>query len=411
MRSFRRVAAYLLAFGACVLGPNLGWAETSPASGFSGDSVRIGVLTDTTGPFTENTGEGSITAARMAIEDFGGSVLGRKIELLTADHQNKTDIASGIAREWFDRQNVRVVVDLINSSVALAVMNIARDKNRIAIVAGSGSTRISNENCNPVTFQWAYDSYASANTTARALVASGARKWFFITADYAFGHSMEKDTTEIVRAAGGEVVGSVRHPLNTSDFGSYILAAQQSGADVVALANAAADTVNSVKQAAEFGLPAKQKLIGLIMAINDVNAIGLETTQGMYLTESFYWDRDEATRAFSRRYFAKRNRMPNMVQAAIYSAVTHYLNAVQTSGTDETGTVIAKMRATHINDMFVANGRIREDGIVLHNMYLMRVKAPADVKYPWDYMRVEGVVPGEDAFAPLSASRCPLAHP
>ena len=375
-------------------------------AGDAEETLRIGVLTDLSGPFAENTGEGSILAARMAIADFGGKALGRRIELVTADHQNKPDVASAIAREWFDQRQVKLVADLINSSVALAVMNVARDKNRIAIVAGAGSTRVSNENCNAVTFQWAYDSYASANTSARALLAEGAKKWFFITADYAFGRSIEQDTTTIVKANGGEVVGSVKHPLNTSDFSSYILTAQQSGADVIALANAGADTVNAIKTAAEFGV--KQKMIGLIMAINDVNAIGQETAHGLYMTESFYWDRDDGARAFSRRYFEQRKRMPNMVQAAIYSAVTHYLKAVEAAGSDETGAVITKMKETPIDDIFVHGGRIREDGVVLHPMYLMQVKLRDESKAPWDLLRIVGVVPGEAAFAPLSASRCPL---
>ena len=372
------------------------------------DGVKIGVLTDMTGQFADNTGAGSVTAAQLAIEDFGGSVLGRKVELVSADHQNKPDIASARAREWFDQQGVDTITELVNSAVAIAVMKVAADKKRVAMVMGSGSTRITGEDCTPYSSQWAYNSYATANTAAKALIDAGKDSWFFITADYAYGQSTEQDASTIIKRLGGKVVGSVKHPLNAPDFASYLLAAQASGAKVVVLASAGADTVNAVKQAREFGLTGAVTFVSPSMVINEVHGLGLDAAQGMYLTEGFYWDANDATRAFAQRFLARANKMPNMAQAAMYAAVTHYLRAVQAAGTKDADAVMARMRATPVSDPLTANGRLRADGTMVHDMTLFQVKPPAQSQKPWDYMAARVTVPGDQAFAPLSASRCPL---
>jgi branched-chain amino acid transport system substrate-binding protein len=332
------------------------------------------------------------------------------VQLVYADHQNKADIAATKAREWFDRDKVDAILDVAASGPALAVAPVAKEKNRIAVFSGPGSVRLTNEACTAVTVHYAYDTYALANSTARAVVEKGGNSWFFLTADYTFGATLEKDATDVVTANGGKVLGSVRHPLNASDFSAFLLRAQTSGAKVVGLANAGGDTINAIKGAHEFQLTkdGKQSLAGLLVYINDVHTLGLDAAQGMLLTTAFYWDRNDESRKWARRFFEKTKKMPNMSQAGLYSSVLHYLKAVDAAGTDETGAVMARMKQMPINDMFATNGRIREDGRMVHDMYLYQVKKPADSKYPWDYYRQVAVVPGDKAFQPLSASACPL---
>jgi branched-chain amino acid transport system substrate-binding protein len=371
--------------------------------------VKIGVLTDLSGTYSDLAGPGSVLATKMAIDDFiAREKPSFKIELVSADHQNKGDISANKAREWFEREKVDVVSDLVTTSTALAVMKIAKEKNRIAIVNGAASTRITNEDCNDVTVHYTYDTFAVANGTAKAVVKQGGKSWFFLTADYAFGHSLEKDATEVVVANGGKVLGAVRHPFPGSDFSSFLLKAQASGAQVIGLANAGTDTTNSIKQAAEFGITPKQSLAGLLMFITDVHSLGLKTAQSMYLTEGFYWDLNDDTRAFSKRFFAQHKRNPTMVQAGQYSSTMHYLKAVKAANSDDTAKVMAQMKKTPINDFFARNGHIREDGRMVHDMYLFQVKKPDESKYPWDYYNVRQTIPAAEAFQPLSASKCPL---
>jgi branched-chain amino acid transport system substrate-binding protein len=371
--------------------------------------VRIGVLTDLSGAYSDIAGKGTLIATQMAIDDFlAKEKPSFKIEMVSADHQNKGDIAANKAREWFEKGGVDVVSELVTTSVALAVQKIAKEKNRIALVSGAASTRVTNEDCNDVTVHWTYDTYAVANGTAKAVTQGGGKKWFFLTADYAFGHSLEKDAMAVVKANGGEVVGAVRHPFPGSDFSSFLLKAQSSGAQVIDLANAGADTINSIKQAAEFGITPKQSLAGLLMFITDVHSLGLKVTQSMYLTEGFYWNLNDDTRAWSKRFFDQHKRMPTMVQAGQYSSVWHYLKAVKAVGGDDTTKVMAKMKATPVNDFFAKNGSIRADGRMVHDMYLLQVKKPAESTTPWDYYNVRATIPAAEAFQPLSASTCPL---
>ena len=371
--------------------------------------VKMGMLEDMSSIYADITGVGAVTAAKMAVEDFGGKVLGKPIEVIAADHLNKADIASAMAREWFNNQHVDALMDVAASATALAAIEVAKSNNKIVVLNGPGATRITNEACTPVSIHYTYDNYALAHGTGAAVVNAGYDTWFLLTADYAFGHDLEQITAAFVRAGGGRVLGSVRVPINTLDFSSALLQAQASKAKVVGLANAGADTTNSIKQAAEFGIVrGGQKLAGLLVFINDVNTLGLEAAQGMLLTNAFYWDRNEESRAWSRRYFQRMNKMPNMTQAGIYSATTHYLKAVQAAGTDETQAVMEKMRSTPINDFFAKNGYIRSDGRMVHDMYLYEVKKPAQSKEAWDYYTLVATIPAEQAFQPLSASKCPL---
>ncbi|MBI5900550.1 MAG: ABC transporter substrate-binding protein [Rhodocyclales bacterium] len=375
----------------------------------SDNAVRIGVLTDMSGAYSDLSGAGAVEAAKMAIEDFKAKEKpGFAVELVSADHQNKADLSSNKAREWFDRDKVDVITELVTTSTALAVMKVAKEKNKLALISGAASTRITNEDCNDVTVHWTYDTYAVANGTAKAVVQQGGKSWYFITADYAFGHSLEKDSSGVVQANGGKVLGAVRHPFPGADFSSFLLKAQSSGAQVIGLANAGTDTMNSIKQAAEFGVTPKQSLAGLLMFITDIHALGLKTTQNMYLTEGFYWDLDAETRAWSKRYFERMKKMPTMIQAGMYSAVSHYLKAVKAVNSDDTQKVMAQMKKTPVNDFFARNGRIRDDGRMVHDMYLMHVKKPDDSKYAWDYYTVKQTIPAAEAFQPLSVSRCPL---
>ena len=371
--------------------------------------VKIGVLTDLSGTYSDLAGKGAVLATKMAIDDFVAAEKPNfKVELVSADHQNKGDIAANKAREWFERDKVDVASELVTTSVALAVQKIAKDKNKIVLMSGPGSTAITNENCNDVSVHWTYDTYALANGTAKAVTQAGGKKWFFLTADYAFGHALEKDASDVVKANGGEVMGAVRHPFPGNDFSSYLLKAQSSGAQVIGLANAGGDTINSIKQAAEFGITPKQSLAGLLVFITDVHSLGLKNTQNMYLTEGFYWDLNNETRAWSKRFFDQHKRMPTMVQAGQYSSTMHYLKAVKAAGTDDTAKVMAQMKKTPVNDFFAKNGKIREDGRMVHDMYLLQVKKPAESKTPWDYYHVKATIPAAEAFQPLSASRCAL---
>ena len=384
------------------------FAPTAQAQ-ISDNAVRIGVLTDLSGVYSDVAGKGTVVATQMAIDDFMAKEKpGFKIEMVSADHQNKADIAANKAREWFERGGVDVASELVTTSVALAVQKIAKEKNRIALVSGAASTRVTNEDCNDVTVHWTYDTYAVANGTAKAVTKSGGKKWFFLTADYAFGHSLEKDAMAVVKANGGEVLGAVRHPFPGSDFSSFLLKAQSSGAQIIGLANAGGDTINSIKQAAEFGITPKQQLAGLLMFITDVHSLGLKTTQSMYLTEGFYWNLNDDTRAWSKRFFDLHKRMPTMVQAGQYSSVSHYLKAVKAINSDDTTKVMAQMKKTPVNDFFAKNGTIRADGRMVHDMYLMQVKKPAESTTPWDYYHVRATIPAAEAFQPLSASTCPL---
>jgi branched-chain amino acid transport system substrate-binding protein len=385
-------------------------AAQSPAQAqVSDDRVRIGVLNDQSGLYADFGGEGSVVATRMAVEDFGGTVLGKPVDVVSADHQNKPDIGSNIARQWFDVDGVDMITDLTASSVGLAVQELAKQKNRVTINSGAATSRLTGDACTPTGFHWTYDTVALANGTGKAVVAEGGKTWYFLTADYAFGHSLEADVTKVVNAAGGEVMGAIRHPLSTSDFSSYLLQAQGSGAQVIGLANAGGDTINSVKQAAEFGITqGGQQLAGLLLVLSDIHALGLETAQGLVLTTGFYWDMDDATREWSKRYYERMNRMPNMVQAGVYSAVTHYLKAIEAAGTDDAAKVSEKMRELPVEDFFAKNGKVRVDGRMVHDMYLARVKQPSESKQPWDYYEIVRTIPGDEAYLPLADSPCPL---
>lgn len=382
---------------------------SSASAQISKDVVKIGILTDLSGLYSDLSGQGSIVAAKLAIEDFGKTVLGKPIEIVTADSLNKADVASAKAREWIDQQDVDVLMDLVPTNVALAAMDIAQQKNKIAIVVGSASSTITNEKCNANTAHWMYDTYSSSVGTGKALVKRGADSWFFLTADYAFGKSLEKDVSDVVTAAGGKTLGSVKHPLNASDFSSFLLQAQNSKSKVIGLANAGGDTVNAVKQASEFGIASRGQIVApLLMFISDVHAIGLNYSQGMYLTEGFYWNLNDETRNWSKRFFAIQKRMPTMAQAGMYSAVMHYLKSVKAAGTDDTAPVLKKMRELPITDVVIPKGKLREDGRVVHDMLLLQVKKPSESKAPWDYYNVIGTVPGDEAFRPLSQSNCSL---
>ncbi len=371
---------------------------------------KLGYILDMSGLYADITGPGSETAAKMAAEDFGGEVLGRKIQIVAADHLNKADNAANIARDMLDNQGVEAILDVAASATALAAGEIAKARNKIILFAGPGSIRLSNEACGPYTVHYVFDTFGQANVTGLATVKQGLDSWFFITADYAFGKDLEKDTTAVILKSGGKVLGSVKHPLNSSDFSSYLLQAQSSGAKVIGLANAGGDTITAIKQAAEFGLTRKggQKLSPLLAFISDIDSVGLETAQGLILAEAFYWDLNDETRAFSKRFMERTKRVPTSAQAGVYSSTLHYLKAVKAAGTPDAAPVMKLMKDTPINDMFAKNGKIREDGRMVHDMYLFEVKKPSDSKGRWDDYKLLATVPGEEAFQPLSASRCPL---
>ena len=377
------------------------------AAQISDGVVKVGVLTDMTGAYSDLAGPGSVIAAQMAAEDFGGKVLGKPIVVISSDHQNKPDIASTTARRWFDEQQVDVIADLVTSSTALAVMPVAAEKKRITLLSGPGSTPIVGEKCTAYNVHYTYNTYAMAAGTGRAVVQQGGKTWFFITADYVFGKSLEGDTSRVVEAAGGKVLGDVKAPFPTTDFSSYLLQAQGSGAQIIGLANAGADTINAIKQANEFGLTKKQSLAGLLVFLSDIHSLGLATAKGMYLTTAFYWDRDDASRAWSKRFFERHKKMPTMVQAGVYSELMHYFQAVKAAGTDNADKVMAKMREMPVNDFFAKNGRIGADGLNRHDMFLVQVKSPEESKYPWDYYRIVKTIPAAEAFQPPDTS-CPL---
>jgi branched-chain amino acid transport system substrate-binding protein len=396
-----------LTIAVCILGCGTAWAQVSDGV------VKLGVLNDMSSLYADISGKGGVLAAQMAVDDFGGKVLGAPIEIISGDHQNKPDVGAGIARQWIDTDHVDVIVDVVTSSVALAVQEVAREKKRLLLMSGPASSDLTGKACSPYGFHWTYDTYALAHGTGSAMVKQGGNTWFFITADYAFGHALERDTGDAVKAAGGTVLGAVRAPLNTQDFSSYLLQAQASKAKVVGLANAGGDTINSIKQASEFGIVAGgQKLAGLLVFLTDIHSIGLKTAQGLTITSAWYWDKDDASRAFAKRFMAKNHNglPPTYIQAGIYSAVAHYLKAVQAAGTDDTEKVAAQMRKMKINDFMTKDGWIREDGRVMRDMYLEEVKSPGESKYPFDYFKILATIPPDQAFRPLKDGNCPLVH-
>ena len=378
------------------------------AQGISDDVVKIGVLTDMSSLYADATGKGSVAAVQMAVEDYGAKVKGKPVEVIYADHQNKPDVGVSIARNWYDNDKVDAIFDVPTSSVALPVSALTREKNRININSGGGSSDITGVACSPNTVHYTYDTYALSNVAGKAMVKRGEDTWFFITADYAFGQALERDAANVVKENGGKVLGDVRHPLNNSDFSSFLLQAQASKAKVVALANAGGDTTNALKQAAEFGITPKQKMIALLQQITDTHSLGIKATQGLIVTDGFYWDMNDETRAFSKRFYDRVGHMPTMIQAGLYSATMHYLKAIEAVGTDEAPKVMAQMRATPINDFFAKGGKIRIDGRMVHDMYLFQVKKPEESKGEWDLYKLVATVPGDEAFRPLDKGGCPL---
>ena len=394
--------------GAFALAP-MAMAQQKPAAGKISDGVvKIGVLSDMSGLYSDLGGQGSVIAAQMAVEDFGRTVLGAKIEVVSADHQNNAETGANRAREWYDRNQVDMITDLLNSAVGIATAKVANEKKKLVMNVGAASTRLTNEDCNPYTIHYAYDTFALANGTGKAIVKTGGDTWFFLTADYAFGHSLEKDTADVVKANGGKVVGQVRHPLNAADFSSFLLQAQSSKAKIVGLANAGGDTINAIKAANEFGITKSQSLAGLLVFITDIHSLGLSTAQGMLLTDGFYWDMDEQNRKFAKRFFERAKKMPSMIHAGVYSATTNYLKAIQSAGTDDAAAVVAQMKKMKVDDFFLRNGRLRDDNRMIHDMYLMQVKKQSESKYPWDYYTLKATIPAAEAFQPLSASRCSM---
>lgn len=394
-------AAGVTAFGSAALA----------AEGASNDSVKVGVLSDMSGVYKAIEGPGAVVAAKMAVEDFGGSVLGQEIEVVSADHQNKADVASSIARRWIDRDDVDMLVGMDNSAVGLAVQGLASDKKTITMNTGAGSVELTESQCSPYGIHYVYDTYALPVGTATAMVNNGGKSWFFITADYAFGHSLRDNTARVVKELGGEVLGSVEAPLSTTDFSSYLLQANSSGADVIGLANAGGDTVNSIKQANSFGIVQRgQKLAGMLVFLTDVKALGLDTAQGLQFTTAFYWDRDEASRKWSQRFFDEHGAMPTMVQAGVYSAVMHYLEAIKATGTDDSKTVRAKLGEVELNDFFVQNGKIEANGLMSHDMYLAKVKTPDESESDWDLLDIVSTIPADKAYIPISESACSLVQ-
>jgi branched-chain amino acid transport system substrate-binding protein len=396
---------------AALVAAGLAFAVSGTAANaqISDDVVKIGVLTDMSSLYADATGKGSLAAVQMAVADYGGKVKGKPVEVVSADHQNKPDVGVNIARNWYDNEKVDAIFDVPTSSVALPVSALTREKNKININSGGGSSDITGVACSPNTVHWTYDTYALSNVAGKAMVKQGADTWFFITADYAFGMALERDAANVVKESGGKVLGDVRHPLNSSDFSSFVLQAQASKAKVVALANAGGDTTNALKQASEFGITkGGQKLIALLLEITDAHSLGTKEAQGLIVTDAFYWDMNDETRAFSKRFNEKVGHMPTMIQAGLYSATMHYLKAIEAIGTDEAPKVMAQMRATPINDFFAKNGKIRIDGRMVHDMYLFEVKKPEESKGEWDLYKLIATVPGDEAFRPLDKGGCPL---
>ena len=383
----------------------LGFAAPAQAQ-ISGDVIRIGFITDLSGVYADIDGQGGVEAIKMAIADAGGTIAGKKIELVTADHQNKADVAAAKAREWFDTAGVDLLIGGTNSGTNLAMAKVAAEKHKLFISVGAGSSALTNDQCAPTTIHWAYDTTALAKGTGGAVTKSGGKTWYFLQADYAFGQALESDTQRVVEANGGKVLGVVKHPLSASDFSSFLLQAQASKAQILGLANAGGDTINSIKAANEFGITKSMKLAGLLMFIQDVHSLGLKTTQGMYLTDSWYWNKTPETRAWGRRYFDTMKKMPGSLQAGDYSAAFNYLAAVKATGSDDTDKVLAKMKASKVNDVFAKDGWIRGDGSMIHDMYLMQVKKPEDSKEPWDYYNVVETIKGEAAWTTKAETKC-----
>ncbi|HVH78144.1 MAG TPA: ABC transporter substrate-binding protein [Stellaceae bacterium] len=389
------------AVAATLLLPGLTSAQTP-------DTVKIGVLADMSSLYADLGGPGSVVAAQMAVDDFGGTVLGKKIEIVSADHQNKPDVGASIARQWFDSQGVQMITDLTTSSVALAVQEVARSENKVILVSGAASSDLTGKACAPTSVHWTYDTVALANGTGAAVVKAGGDSWFFITADYAFGHALQRDTAAVVEANGGKVLGSVDVPLNTADFSSFLLQAQASKAKVIGLANAGGDTINSIKQSAEFGIVAGgQKLAGLLVFVSDVHSLGLQTAQGLQLTESFYWDQDDQTRGWSKKFFDKTGKEPTMNHAGVYSATMHWLEAVKAAGALDGPAVIKEMKSKPINDFMIRNGHLQDDGSLVHDMYLYEVKKPNESKDPWDLYKLISTIPGDQAYKRPHGNECP----
>lgn len=388
-------------------GLGFAWAPAQ-AQGISDDVIRIGFITDMSGVYSDIDGKAGLEAVRMAVEDFGGSINGKKIEVLSADHQNKADVASARAREWFDQQKVDVIIGGTNSAASLAMAAVAAEKKKPFISIGAGASDLTNAQCSPYTVHYAYDTVALARGAGSAVVKDGGKRWFFLTADYAFGHALERDTMAVVKAAGGEVKGRVRAPLGAADFSSFLLQAQSSKAQILGLANAGGDAINAIKAANEFGVTKTMKMAGLLVFINDIHSLGLQATQGMYLTDGWYWDQSDAARAWSKKFEAKIGRKPSMLQAGDYSSVTFYLNGVKATGTDDADTLMKWMKSNKINDFFTQGGYVREDGRMIHDMYLMQVKTPTESKGPWDYYKIVATLPGEQVYTKLSESTCKL---
>ncbi|WP_315785077.1 MULTISPECIES: ABC transporter substrate-binding protein [unclassified Bradyrhizobium] len=370
--------------------------------------LKIGVLGDFSSVYSDIGGQGNLEATKLAVEEFGGTMFGKPIEIISADAQNKADIAATISRKWYENEGVDMIIDMPTSATALAGMEMSKQFEKLMIVTDAASSDITGKSCSPYTVHWTYDTYGNAHTVGQAIVKNGGKTWFFITADYLFGHSIERDTGDVVRAAGGTVVGSARHPLNNQDFSSFLLQAQASKAKIIGMANGGGDTINTIKQAAEFGIVAGgQNLAGIVMFISDIHSLGLKLAQGLIITEAYYWDLNDRTRAFGKKFFDKMKRMPTMNQAATYSATLHYLNAVKAAGTRDTRPVLAKMRETPVRDAFTDNGFVREDGRMVHSMFLFEVKKPEESKGPWDYYKVLAEVPGDQVFRPLKDGNCP----
>jgi branched-chain amino acid transport system substrate-binding protein len=392
---------------ACILSCGTAWAQVSDGV------VKLGVLNDMSSLYADVSGKGGVVAAQMAAEDFGGKVLGAPIEIIGGDHQNKPDVGAGLARQWIDTDHVDAIVDVPTSSVALAIQEVTREKKRIFLMSGPASSDLTGKACSPYGIHWTYDTYALAHGTGGALVKQGGDSWFFITADYAFGHALERDTGDAVKAAGGKVLGAVNAPLNTQDFSSFLLQAQASKAKVIGLANAGGDTINSIKQASEFGIVAGgQKLAGLLVFLSDIHSLGLKIAQGLTITSAWYWDKDDASRTFAKRFMPRNptGLPPTYIQAGIYTEVTFYLKAIQAAGTDDADKVVAQMRKMKINDFMTKDGWLREDGRVMRDMYLEEVKSPAESKYPFDYLKTLATIPPDQAFRPLKDGNCPLVH-
>ncbi len=394
---------------ACTLAVAAMFTAATPAQAqYSGDVIRIGVISDMSGLYSDLDGPAGVEAIKMAVADLGGAVNGKKIEVVSADHQNKADVAAGKAREWFDTQGLDMLIGGTNSGANLAMAKVAAEKKKPFIVVGAASSALTNEQCSPYTVHYAYDTVALAKGTGNAVVKAGGKSWYFLTADYAFGAALQNDTANVVKAAGGTVVGSVKHPLSASDFSSFLLQAQSSKAQILGLANAGGDTINAIKAANEFGVTKTMKLAGLLVFINDIHSLGLKTTQGMYLTDSWYWNQNAETRAWGRKFFEKFKRMPSSIQAADYSAALQYLSAVKAAGTDDADKVLAQLHKAKINDVFAKNGYVRADGRMVHDMYLMQVKTPEQSKEPWDYYNVVETIKGEAAWTTKAESKCAL---